>query len=187
MLLLKWGCVMEHVGTLQVETERLLLRKFALSDSEEIVSGFRNQKEFLYFANKVVVSLQEQNDYLKIIQEKYKEADYYNWLITLKKTNQIIGAVNFVVNSKNDSVRVNYAIDNRFTGNGYMTEALMAVKTFSFDKIKVNRFEGGCAVENIASRKVMEKCGLVLEGTMKSYIKLADGYHDMLMFAETAE
>lgn len=78
----------------------------------------------------------------------------------------------------------NYAIDNRFTKNGYMTEALMRVKNFAFNGMNVNRFEGGCVVTNIASKRVMEKCGLKQEGILKSYVKLSDGYHDMIMFAE---
>ena len=77
----------------------------------------------------------------------------------------------------------NYAIDNRFTGNGYMTEALESVKNFAFNQMKVHRFEGGCVITNIASRRVMEKCGLKFEGTLKDYVKLSDGYHDMYMFA----
>jgi len=77
----------------------------------------------------------------------------------------------------------NYAIDNRFTKRGYMTEALMCVKKFAFDEIKVNRFEGGCVESNIASKRVMEKCELSQEGVLKSYVKLSDGYHNMIMFA----
>ena len=78
----------------------------------------------------------------------------------------------------------NYAIDNRFTRQGFMTEALMRVKKFAFNEIGVHRFEGGCVKENIASKRVMEKCGLNQEGILKDYIKLADGYHDMFMFSE---
>lgn len=77
----------------------------------------------------------------------------------------------------------NYAIDNRFTGNGYMTETLESVKNFAFNRMKVHRFEGGCVITNIASKRVMEKCGLKFEGTLKDYVKLSDGYHDMYMFA----
>lgn len=174
---------MEHIGTLPIETTRLKLRKFNIADSEEIFYGFRNQPEFLYYTNKQAVTLQEQIDSLKDIDEKYKNKDYYNWLITLKQTGEIIGAINFNVNLRNDSVMFNYAIDNRHTLKGYMTEALNAVKEFAFNQIKVNRFEGGCATENTASKRVMEKCNLQHEGILKQYIKLVDGYHDMHMFA----
>ena len=174
---------MNEIGTKRLETERLILRRFEKSDAKELFEGFINQKEFLYYANKKPVTLEEEKASLEIINEKYLNKNYYNWLITLKDTKQIIGAVNFNVNLKNDSVMFNYAIDNRFTKKGYMTEALMCVKKFAFEEIKINRFEGGCITKNIPSKRVMEKCGLVQEGILKSYVKLFDGYHDMIMFA----
>lgn len=174
---------MESIGTQELISNRLILRKFSQGDSKEIFEGFRNQKEFLYYTNKNPVTLEEQRNSLKDIDEKYKDNNYYNWLITLKDTKQIIGAINFNVNLRNDSVMFNYAIDNRFTGQGYMTEVLNLVKNFAFEKMKVHRFEGGCAVTNIASKRVMEKCELIQEGILKDYIKLSDGYHDMYMFA----
>ncbi len=175
---------MNEIGTIRLETERLILRRFEKSDAKEIFEGFVNQKEFLYYTNKKPVSLAEEIASLENIEEKYQNNNYYNWLITLKSTKQVIGAVNFNVNLKNDSVMFNYAIDNRFTKKGYMTEALMCVKNFAFSEMKVNRFEGGCVVKNFASKRVMEKCGLKQEGVLKSYVKLIDGYHNMIMFAE---
>ena len=43
---------MNHVGTLELKTERLVLRKFRKEDANEIFLGFVNQDEFLYYANK---------------------------------------------------------------------------------------------------------------------------------------
>ena len=64
-----------------------------------------------------------------------------------------------------------------------MTEALLLVKNFCLNEINVNRFQGGCCIENIASKKVMEKCGMIHEGILRNYIILEDGYHDMHMFS----
>ena len=174
---------MNHLGTKQLETNRLILRKFEEKDAEEIFLGYRNQPEFLYYANKEKNTLEEEKASLKDIAEKYKQLDYYNWLITLKNSHQIIGAINLKVNNYNDSVEFNYAIDNQFTNNGYMTEALLKIKNFCLNELKVNRFQGGCCTENTASKKVMKKCGMQYEGTLKKYIKLQDGYHDMHMFS----
>ena len=52
-------------------------------------------------------------------------------------------------------------------GNGYMTETLLKIKDFALNEVKINRFQGGCAVENIASKRVIEKCGFVFEGVLK--------------------
>lgn len=176
---------MEHLGTITLESKRLILRKIKYEDSEEIFLGLRNQEEFLYYTNKEKVSLDEQKNSLKDIDEKYKNLDYYNWAITKKDDFKIVGMINFRVNEHNNSVEFNYATDNRYTGNGYMTEALKLVTKFALEELKVNRIQGGCAIENFASKKVMEKCGYNFEGTLKKYLKLKDGYHDMHMFSIT--
>lgn len=176
---------MEHVGTLLIETERLRLRKLKYEDSLELFNGLRNQKEFLYYANKKPVTFEEQEMALKDIDLKYQNLDYYNWVIEEKESSRIVGMINFRVIEKNESVEFNYATDNRYVNKGYMTETLKAVIDFALNVMNVNRIQGGCCVENIASKRVMEKCGLNLEGTLKKYVKLIDGYHDMHMFAIT--
>ena len=173
---------MKHIGTKDITTERLLLRRFNQEDAKELCNGFVNQSEFLYYSNKKPITLKDEIDSLKDVDDKYKNKDYYNWVITLKDTKEIIGAINLNVILKNESVMFNYAIDNRFVCKGYMTEALNEIKRYAFEQINVNRFEGGCVIENIASRRVMEKCGLIQEGILKKYVKLKDGYHDMYLF-----
>jgi len=172
-----------HLGTKELNTKRLLLRKFKEADAEELYEGYMNQEEFLYYAHKERKSLEEIKYLLKKKVEKYQNSDYYNWVITLKETKKIIGAINLNINIYNDSVEFNYAIDNRYTNNGYMTEALEEIKRVALNELNVNRFQGGCCVENNASRRVMEKCGMECEGILKNYVKLKDGYHDMYMFS----
>ena len=174
---------MEHLGTMKLETKRLILRRFEEKDAEELYFGYINQKEFLYYANKERKTLEEEKMSLININNKYEIKDYYNWLIVLKETKKIIGSINLKVNEYNDSVEFSYAIDNRYTNKGYMTEALEIVKDFCLNKLKVQRFQGGCCIENIASKKVMEKCKMEYEGTLRKYIKLKDGYHDMCMYS----
>ena len=64
-----------------------------------------------------------------------------------------------------------------------MTEALEAVKNYCLNEIKVNRIFGGCEINNIASKKVMEKCSFNYEKTLKKNLKLKDGYHDMCIYS----
>lgn len=174
---------MNHLGTKLLNTERLILRKFEEKDAEELFLGFVNQEEFLYYANKEKRTLEEEKKSLEGISKKYENKEYYNWLITLKDSGKIIGAINLRVNNYNDSVEFNYGVDNRFTNKGYMTEALCEIKRFCLEELCVKRFQGGCVIENIASKRVMEKCKMECEGVLKSYIKLKDGFHDMYMFS----
>ena len=138
---------------------------------------------FLYYANKEKKTLEEEIDSLKGIDDKYNNLDYYNWLITLKDNNKIIGGINLNVDNYNESLEFNYAIDNRYTCNGYMTEALNLIKDFCLNEIKVNRLYGGCEINNISSKRVMEKCDFKYEGILRNHLKLRDGYHDMYVFS----
>ena len=174
---------MNHRGTALLDTKRLLLRRFEEKDINELYDGYINQDEFLYYANKEHKTLEEVEGYIKRQLERYESKDVYNWCIALKNTYAIIGAINLRVNDYNNSVEFNYAIDNRYINNGYMTEALIAVKEFCMNELKVKRFQGGCCVENLASEKVMKKIGMKHEGTLKANVKLIDGYHDMHMYS----
>lgn len=174
---------MNHLGTVKLESERLILRRINEADAEEIFNGFVNQDGFLYYANKKKRSLEEEKKSLEGIDKKYENKSYYNWLITLKGNGNIIGSINLRVEEKNETVEFNYAIDERYSSKGYMTEALNLIKEFSLNKLDVNRFQGGCCIENIASKRVMEKCNMTCEGILRNYILLNDGYHDMYMYS----
>ena len=176
---------MKHLGTKVIETDRLILRPLQMGDAKELCLGIRNQPEFMYYTNKRPISLEEQEKAFLTIENKYKHLDYYNWVFVLKDTWALIGMLHLSVTDKHDMVEFNYGIDNRYMKQGYMTEALKAITAFALDELQVNRIQGGCVVENVASRKVMEKCGYEYEATLKKYIKLSDGYHDMHLFAIT--
>ena len=169
---------MNNLGTQKLNTERLILRRFETSDSKELFAGYINQPEFLYYANKQKMKPEDVESYLSYVKGKYEDNGYYNWAITQKEDGRIIGAINLKV-EEGDSVLFSYAIDNRFTGRGYMSEALAVVRDYALEKLEVSAFIGGCVTKNIASKKVMEKCGLKYEKTIKNHKELSDGKHDM--------
>ena len=173
---------MNHLGTVELKTSRLVLRQFQESDANGIFHSFVNNEGFLYYANKEPRDLEQEKASLKDIAKKYENKEYYNWLITLQD-GTVIGAIHLNVDNYNDSLEFNYAIDDTHQNNGYMTEALQAVKEFAVNELQVNRFFGGCEINNIASQRVMEKCGLKFEGVLRNYLKLKDGYHDLQVYS----
>ena len=63
---------MNEIGTVKLETERLILRRLEKNDAKELFDGIVNQKEFLYYANKKQVTLEEEKASLENIEEKYQ-------------------------------------------------------------------------------------------------------------------
>jgi RimJ/RimL family protein N-acetyltransferase len=55
-------------------------------------------------------------------------------------------------------------------GNGYVTEASVAVARWAFTRLSVDRVEWRAEVGNAASRSVARRAGFTLEGTLRSSI-----------------
>ena len=169
-------------GSIKLESQRLILRKINKEDAEEIFLGFINQEEFLYWTNKNKRTLEEQIKSLEGIEEKYENNHYYNWVITLKENKAIIGSINAHYVEDEDKVIINYGLDNRYFNKGYMSEALEKVLDYLHNDQKIKRIECGCCIENIPSKKVIEKNNMIYEGIIKNEVLLKDGYHDMHLY-----
>ena len=81
----------------------------------------------MYCANKSEITLQQEMNLLKSINESNDGLSYNNWLITLKENGKIIDSINLHISESDVIAEYNYAIDDRYTGNDNMTEALMSV------------------------------------------------------------
>lgn len=173
---------MKHLGSKELLTQRLILRKIVKEDAKEIFEGFINQENFLYYANKEKRTLEEEIESLVGIEDKYSNLSYYNWVICLTTNNCIIGSINAHYVVEEEKVIINYAIDERYKNNNYMTEALKEVLKYLKEEVKINNIECGCVVSNHASKRVMEKANMKYVGIKEKEVLLKDGYHDMHLF-----
>ena len=171
---------MINLGTKELKSQRLILRKFKLDDFDELFNSYINQEEFLYYANKNKKSIDEVKSMISIIKDSYSNDTYYNWLIVRQEDNKIVGAIN-LKHEDADTLLISYAIDARYANNGYMSEAVNRVKSYCLDELKVRKLVGLCCIENLASKRVMEKCGFALKPTEKKIV-LKDGVHDAYEF-----
>ena len=65
-----------------------------------------------------------------------------------------------------------------------MTEALTAVIRYLFDEVKMHRILAKHDVDNPASGKVMQKCGMKREGIFRQYYLHEDGtYSDSVLYS----
>lgn len=98
----------------------------------------------------------------------YEQEDFYLWAIVPKDLNEPIGSISIVrQDNKIGMVHVGYSIGRKWWGKGYTSEALIRLVKFFFEEVGVNRIESRHEVENPNSGKVMEKAGLIYEGTLR--------------------
>ncbi len=160
---------MEHKGTVTLETERLILRRFTYSDAE---CAFRNWMssdnvtKFLRWQAHSDISVTR--DYISFLLDGYSKTDFYEWAIELKALGEPIGSISTVaLNEWADSAEIGYCIGEKWWRQGYTSETLAEVMRFFFEEVGANRVYSEHDVKNPNSGKVMRKCGLKYEGTLR--------------------
>ena len=63
------------------------------------------------------------------------------------------------------SWEIGYHIGKAYTGRGYAAEAVSAFVPLVMEQLGIRRLFGVCLTDNIASRRVMEKCGFSLKSS----------------------
>jgi [ribosomal protein S5]-alanine N-acetyltransferase len=76
-----------------------------------------------------------------------------------------------------------YKLHPDFWNRGYATEAVNAVLDFGFRDLKLHRIEAGCATENLASRRVLEKVGMIREGHRRQLLPIRGAWVDNFEYA----
>lgn len=103
------------------------------------------------------------------MEAQYKKAlddlENYIWLgnrqIILKSENKSIGSANFKNSQQeNCDVEIGYGINADYRNEGYMTEAVQAMCEWALSQSGVNSVIAETDKENVASQKVLKKCGM---------------------------
>lgn len=180
---------MEHKGTVRIETDRLILRRFILDDVE---ASFRNWEsddrvtEFLRW--QTAKSISEAEEVIGRWVESYKDKSFYQWAIVPKNLGEPIGTISVVdMDEQTEKLHIGYCIGSKWWHRGYTSEAFSGIIPFLFREVGVNRIESQHDPNNPNSGRVMLKCGLKYEGTLRQADWSNKGIVDACMYALLAE
>lgn len=95
--------------------------------------------------------------------------------------------VNSIQRGPFQSCYVGYWIDEAKAGKGYTPEALVCVLRFAFEELRLHRVQIAIIPRNTASRRVVEKLGVRMEGIAERYLEINGAWEDHMRFAITAE
>ena len=178
--------MLNHKGTVTIETDRLILRRFAMEDAESMYRNWASDDEVTKHLtwpthSSVEISKMVLTDWTC----HYPEPDFYNWAIVLKEYGpEPIGNISVVgINKEVDAATMGYCMSRAHWGKGVMTEALTAVIEFFFDEVGFNRIYADHAVDNPASGRVMEKSGMLHEGILRQAGRSNQGIIDVSRWA----
>ena len=178
---------MKHLGTLTLETQRLILRKTLESDYEPMFRNWADDERVTRYLTWTPYESAEQlkDTYHQYLLDNQNKPDFYGWKIVSKKSGEPIGAID-VVNLREDieEAEIGYCLGTAWWHLGIMTEAFQRVIRFLIEEVGVNRITATHDPRNPHSGDVMKKCGLRYEGTSRQAGKTNQGiFCDLARYA----
>ena len=148
-------------------TERLILRPPDLADAPAIqrLAGAREVA-----LNTLMIPHPYPDGAAEAWINKQRTEDEINFVITLRESGELAGAMGLLVSREHARAEIGYWIGVPYWNRGYATEAGRAVVRFAFEELGLNRVDAEVFSRNPASSRVLQKLGMRHEGTHRAHI-----------------
>lgn len=165
--------MLNHKGTIVLETERLILRPFKEVDAIDMYNNWATDEQVTrYVTWPTHKSLDDSKNIINLWIEENKSIENYHWAIEVKEDHSVIGTIGLLdVDNRNENSEIGYCISRDYWNRGITTEAASAVINYALKEVGFARITARHHVGNNASGRVMEKCGFKYEGTLRKILK----------------
>ncbi len=149
-----------------IETERLILRELQPSDAAKMFELDSNPEVHKYLGNHPIHTINQAEEVIASVRNQYITNGIGRWATVEKSSGEFIGwsGLKFISKPENNQVNfydVGYRLMPKYWGKGYATESAKAALGYAFNTMNLNEVVGTCHEDNIASRRALEKCGLI--------------------------
>lgn len=166
--------MLNHNGTKELKTKRLLFRKIKENDYKDVFKYASKDEVAKYVSWDVHKNINDTKALCKMWVEQCENEDKYHWAIVYDNT--VIGNIE-IVNIVDETAFIGWQVDSDFWNKGIMTESAVAVRDYMFSKVGIDRLNASFIQENIGSGRVMEKIGMKPVSPQIYYEKLNDKPH----------
>ena len=158
-----------EVKKMIIETDRLILREWKMSDIEDNVEGLNN---FNVTKNLTVKFPYTKQDAICFIEKhRNNDEENYYFAIQLKNENKVIGGTAILVDKHNMIGKGGIWINEKYLGKGYGTEVWIARAKFAFENLSLKKLQNGYFEFNEISWKMQKKVGYKIVGEKTNFSK----------------
>ena len=174
---------------MRIETERLLLRNYRMTDLQAYIKLMTQEKVanhagfFIKSTDRLLYNLKDECD------------NDLKFAIVLKDSDKVIGEIGltglstkykklYEIGKEEASREVEFCLSEEYWGKGYMTEALKALVKVGFEELLLDSIVAARFSKNEASKKVQIKCGLIPFKTDKNYVWMETGESCKVVFSK---
>ncbi|HAX70178.1 MAG TPA: GNAT family N-acetyltransferase [Anaerolineales bacterium] len=141
-------------------TERMILRPFTMNDREALLAITQEPGIFQYFPTKSAWGMEKVERSIQHQTNHWQTFRYGQMAVTLRETGQLMGWCGLEFLPDTNETEVGYLLGHAFWGKGYATEAARVCVEFGKSEIGLKEIIGLTDPLNVASQRVLEKCGL---------------------------
>ena len=166
--------------------KKINLRTLAPSDAQSIFENV-NDKAVSRYMKRIPYpyTLKDAKKVIKKAQQagrKKTKIDYY-FGVEEKSSRQIIGMIGLhKVSQRDKNASIGYWLGRKYWRKGIGTEALQLILKFAFRKLKFNMLRAGVMRPNVASQKLLAKCGFKRGGRIRQRFFREGKYLDEIYF-----
>ena len=141
-----------------IDTKRLILREFDVSDAQSFYMLNANPEVLKYTGDRPFNSIFEAEVFLKNYLD-YRMNGYGRWAVIDKVSGEFLGWCGLKLNEEN-LIDIGFRFFEEQWGNGFATEAAKASLEYGFKHLNMDEIIGRASVKNIASIRILEKLGM---------------------------
>lgn len=165
-------------------TDRLALRALRLDDAAAIADGAGDKRVARFL-------IAVPSPYPIALARRWAQGRIDWWTdrrgVTLAvtrrtQTRQLLGTVSLRLYARDHRAELGYWLSHGAWGYGFATEACRALIAFGFEELALARIYAQVLAGNTASQRVLEKVGMIAEGTKRQHVKKARRLHDVMLY-----
>lgn len=168
-----------------LETPRLFLREFIISDWQEVHKYASNPEvvKYLPFGPNTVKDTKKFL-YRNLGCQQTEPREHFHLAVILKTDGTLIGSGRIsITDVGNYEGSIGYCLNQDFWGYGYATEVADALVNFGFHTLNLHRIYSTCDPENLNSAKILEKIGMKQEGFLREHYLIRGEWRHSLLYA----
>lgn len=146
---------------MQIETDRLLITEFDENMIESVHLNSLDDDNRRFVPDEVFDTIDKAREAVKWFISCYQGNEGPFVYPLLLQNGKNIGYVQAV--QIENGWEIGYHVSKSYTSNGYSTEAVISFLPVIMKQLKISNIYGICLAENVASQRVLDKCGFVLE------------------------
>ncbi len=167
--------------------KKTLLKPVTSHDAEELFELLKGSSVTQTILWNGPTSLEELRTGLHEREQQTKNGTMHQFTIFERSSSHRIGSIDIRPNDEKFRGDVGLWIGVPYQGRDYGTEAVRQIVEYGFDKLKMEKIEAKIFVGNFASRRIFEKNGFLLEGTIRKCAQKGGGFIDEWLFGLVRE